>query len=49
MADNVGIRLVLVDAKESSVTFYEKFGLLKLQKDKLSYFLLVDTLKQIKL
>ncbi|MFA5421728.1 MAG: GNAT family N-acetyltransferase [Acholeplasmataceae bacterium] len=43
----IGIRLVLVDAKESSASFYEQFGFRKLQEEKLSFFLLVDTLKQI--
>ncbi len=47
VADIVGIRLIVIDAKESSTSFYEKFGFLKLHDDKLSYFLLVDTLKQI--
>lgn len=45
--DIVGVRLIIVDAKESSASFYEKFGFLRLKGNKFSYFLLVDTLKQI--
>lgn len=47
VVDSVGTKLVVVDAKESSASFYEQFGFSKLQENKLSYFLLIETLKQI--
>lgn len=43
VATTVGVRLVVVDAKESSKSFYEKYGFARLQNDKLSYYLLLDT------
>lgn len=42
----IGIRLIVVDAKESSTSFYEKFGFSKLSSNRLSYYLLLDTLKE---
>jgi predicted GNAT family N-acyltransferase len=44
VSKRVGVRLVIVDAKESSKTFYEKYGFTPLIKGKLTYYLLVDTL-----
>ena len=46
VVDTIGVRLVVVDAKESSASFYEKYGFKRLLTDKLSYYLLVDTLKK---
>ena len=46
VSDTIGIRLVVVDAKESSASFYEKYGFKRLLGNKLSYYLLVDTLKK---
>lgn len=46
VSSTIGIRLVLVDAKEPSKSFYEKFGFSRLKEDKLSYYLLIDTLRQ---
>ena len=46
IADTIGVRLIIVDAKESSKSFYEKYGFQKLESDKLTYYLLLDTLKQ---
>lgn len=43
---SVGIRLIVVDAKETSASFYEKFGFQKLLDDKLTYFLSIDTLNE---
>ena len=43
VAATVGVRLVVVDAKESSKSFYEKYGFARLKNDKLSYYLLLDT------
>lgn len=45
IADTIGVRLVVVDAKESSKSFYEKYGFNKLKQKEMSYFLMVDTLK----
>ena len=45
-SETVGVRLVVVDAKESSASFYEKYGFQKLLNNKLSYYLLLDTIKE---
>ena len=42
----IGIRLIVVDTKETSAAFYEKYGFIRLLNDKLSYFLALDTLKE---
>ncbi len=42
----IGIKLIVVDAKETSAAFYEKYGFTRLINDKLSYFLPLDTLKE---
>ena len=42
----IGIRLIVVDVKETSTAFYEKYGFIRLLNDKLSYFLALDTLKE---
>ena len=41
----IGIRLIIADAKETSASFYEKYGFLKLLSNGLSYYLPIDTLK----
>ena len=41
----IGVRLIVVDAKESSASFYEHYGFSRLQNNRLTYFLLLDTLK----
>ena len=43
-AEIAGICLILVDAKESAVSFYEHFGFMKLRN--LTYYILVDTVRQ---
>ena len=43
-AEIAGICLILVDAKESAVSFYKHFGFMKLRN--LTYFIPVDTVKQ---
>ena len=43
VAATVGVRLIVVDAKESSKSFYEKYGFARLKNDNLSYYLLLDT------
>ena len=45
-AMNIGVRLIVVDAKEASKSFYKKFGFQNLINNESSYFLLVDTLKE---
>lgn len=44
VSQNVGIRLILVDAKGSSASFYEHYGFMKLKQDSLTYYLALDTL-----
>lgn len=43
-SSTIGVRLVVVDAKESSKTFYEKYGFMKLLESNLTYYLLTDTI-----
>ena len=43
-AEVAGICLILVDAKESAVSFYEHFGFMKLRN--LTYYIPVDTVRQ---
>lgn len=44
VASTIGIKLIIVDAKESSASFYEHYGFERLKGDKLSYYLLLETL-----
>lgn len=44
VSNTIGVRLIVVDAKESAISFYKKYGFLPLEDNKNSYFLLVDTL-----
>lgn len=46
-SQTIGIRLIVVDAKESSASFYEKYGFSRLSKGKLAYYLLIETLKVV--
>lgn len=41
----VGVRLVIVDAKETSASFYEHYGFQRLKDDALTYYLLIETLQ----
>ena len=43
-AEIAGICLILVDAKESAVSFYEHFGFIKLRNQ--TYYIPVDTVRQ---
>jgi len=43
VSTTVGVRLIVVDAKETSKKFYEKYGFTHLKVDKLSYYILLDT------
>ena len=40
----IGIRLIVVDAKESAVGFYMHYGFMHLESKQNSYYLLIDTL-----
>lgn len=46
VSDITGVYFILVDAKETSKTFYEHYGFIKLNDNELSYFMLVDTVKR---
>lgn len=46
VADITGLYLIIVDAKETSRSFYERYGFLKLSNADLSYFMLVDTVRK---
>ena len=46
VADVTGLYLIIVDAKESSKTFYEHYGFYKFLDKELSYFILVDTVRK---
>ena len=46
VSSTIGIRLIVVDAKETSTTFYEKYGFQKLLNNKLTYYLPIETLKK---
>lgn len=46
VADVTGLYLIIVDAKESSKTFYEHFGFQNFMDEELTYFILVDTVRK---
>jgi len=46
ISEITGVNLVLVDAKESSKTFYERFGFQKTEKRELTYVLTVATVRK---
>ena len=46
VADVTGLYFVIVDAKETSKTFYEHYGFYKFQDRDLSYFIPVDTVRK---
>lgn len=41
-----GLYIIIVDAKEGSKSFYEHYGFIQFKDKKLSYFLLIDTIKK---
>ncbi len=43
VADVMGLYFIIVDAKETSKSFYERYGFHKFFDEDLSYFILVDT------
>ena len=44
-AEITGIYLIIVDAKESAVSFYEQFGFIKLPDYESTYFLPIETIR----
>ena len=44
VSDTVGIRLIVVDAKESATSFYTRFGFMPLENKQNTHYLLIDTL-----
>jgi GNAT superfamily N-acetyltransferase len=46
VADITGLYLIIVDAKESSKGFYERYGFQRFLDLNLSYFILVDTVRR---
>ena len=46
VADVTGIYFIIVDAKETSKSFYEHYGFIKFKDEDLTYFILVDTVRK---
>lgn len=46
VADVTGLYFIIVDAKETSKSFYEHYGFHKFFDEDLSYFILVDTVRK---
>jgi GNAT superfamily N-acetyltransferase len=46
VADVTGLYFIIVDAKEKSKSFYERYGFIKFNDEDLSYFILVDTVRK---
>ena len=46
VADVTGLYFIIVDAKETSKSFYEHYGFQKFIDEDLSYFMLVDTVRK---
>ena len=46
VAEITGLYLIIVDAKETSKSFYEQYGFIKFNEKKLSYFITVDTVRK---
>lgn len=45
VAEIVGLKFIIVDAKETSKTFYEQYGFIKFNGQNLGYFLPVETVR----
>ena len=45
VSDITGLYLIIVDAKETSKSFYEHYGFQKFMDENLSYFMLLDTIR----
>ena len=46
VAEITGLYFIIVDAKESSKSFYEHYGFIKFKDKELSYFLTVETVRK---
>lgn len=46
VAEITGLYFIIVDAKETSKSFYEHYGFIKFNDNELSYFLTVDTVRK---
>ena len=46
VSNNVGVKLIVVDAKPESETFYKKYGFVSLPMNNLTYFLPIETILQ---
>ena len=46
VSDITGLYLIIVDAKETSKSFYEYYGFQRLVDEDLSYFVMVDTIRK---
>lgn len=46
VADITGLYFIIVDAKETSKSFYEHYGFIKFNDKELSYFLTVETVRK---
>ena len=46
VAEITGVYFIIVDAKETSKSFYEHYGFIKFNDKELSYFLTVDTVRK---
>lgn len=46
VAEITGLYFIIVDAKETSKSFYEHYGFIKFKDKELSYFLPVDTVRK---
>ena len=46
VSDITGLYLIIVDAKETSKSFYEYYGFQRLVDENLSYFVMVDTIRK---
>lgn len=49
VSKSVGVKLIIVDAKESSISFYTQYGFEKLKEESLTYYLPIDTLLEASL
>ena len=46
VAEITGLYLIIVDAKETSKSFYEHYGFQKFMDEELSYFVVIDTIRK---
>ena len=46
VAEITGLYFIIVDAKETSKSFYEHYGFIKFNDKELSYFLTIETVRK---